>query len=44
MGLRAEFEEKLPFRMAYWEYDVNYKMRCEPSHPGEHAPNCNMNW
>ena len=44
MGLRAEFEDKLPFRMAYWEYDVNYKMRCEPSHPGAHAPNCNMNW
>eukprot|EP01045_Picozoa_sp_COSAG04_P002870 COSAG04_NODE_110_length_25928_cov_18.966782_1_plen_134_part_00 len=43
MGLRAEFQDKLPFRMAYWEYDVNYKMRCEPPHPGGHAPNCNMN-
>jgi hypothetical protein len=30
--------------MAYWEYDVNYKMRCETKSgkPGP-VPNCNMN-
>ena len=30
-------------RMAYWEYDVNYQMRCEPHKPGGVASNCNMN-
>ena len=44
LGLKAEFAEKLPFEMAYWEYDVNYKMRCETKDgkPGP-VPNCNMN-
>ena len=28
--------------MAYWEYDVNYKMVCEPGSDGK-AHNCNMN-
>eukprot|EP01047_Picozoa_sp_COSAG01_P081567 COSAG01_NODE_16309_length_1247_cov_72.007840_1_plen_75_part_00 len=28
LSLKQEFTKKLPFQMAYWEYDVNYKMRC----------------
>lgn len=42
-GLSEEFDKKFPFKMAYWEYDVNYKMRCEPNRPGGVAGNCNMN-
>lgn len=26
LDLKAEFAKKLPFEMAYWEYDVNYKV------------------
>jgi hypothetical protein len=44
LSLKQEFAKKLPFQMAYWEYDVNYKMRCQTrsGKPGP-VPNCNMN-